>query len=198
MNQFADHKKRNTSFIVKNINSERKVIRIFQHPILHNTTRDMLECMGVGESDIRASLLKGELMHKILGKDIEIVYSDIDLLQFNDEQKLFLQNAGIIKGLEVAGSGTLPYIWKEEIPLIGMKDGINRTFYTVDKFLNGTFITGDQFHIHIKHNGKDLYESLDYTIGESGGPGTGYDTINIISFSPTITSVLYSTYAIKN
>lgn len=161
-------------------------------------TRDLLAIPGVSEADIRASLLKGEIRHKILAEDITVICSDIDLLQFNDDQKLFLQQAGIIKGLEVtAVIGTLPYLWREEKDLIGARNGDNRTFYVAEKFLNGNFITGDQFHIHIKHNGKDLYEGIDYTIGESSGPGTGYDTINLISITPNAHSLLKATYAVK-
>lgn len=196
---FAPYLKKNGCFIVRNITPDRqKTIKIFTYPIPFNQTRDLLQIPGVGESDIRASLLKGELRHKILAKDIYVECSDIDLLQFNSDQKQFLQDAGIIKGLEVtAVISTLPYLWREEKDLIGTRDGVNRTFYTAEKFLNGTFTTGDQFHIHIKHNGKDLYESIDYSIGESGGPGTGYDTINLISFTPNTHSLLKCTYAIK-
>lgn len=199
MDVFAPFLKKYGCFVVRNVTPQRqKTITIFQYPIPFNTTRDLLQIPGVAEQDIRASLLKGELRHKILAKDIVVECSDIDLLQFNDDQKQFLQDAGIVKGLEVtAVISTLPYLWREEVALIGAKDGVNRTFYTPDKFLNGTFITGDHFHINIKHNGKDLYESVDYTIGESGGPGTGYDMINLFSFTPAPTSLLYSNYAIK-
>ncbi len=56
---------------------------------------------GVSESDIRASLLKGELRHKFLAEDIELVFSDIDLLQFNDCHKDWLKSLGFGKGIEV-------------------------------------------------------------------------------------------------
>jgi hypothetical protein len=196
---FAPYLKKYGCFVVRDVTPDRKkTITIFQYPILFNQTRDLLQIPGVAEQDIRASLLKGELRHKILAKDIVVECSDIDLLQFNDNQKQFLIDAGIIKGLDVtAVIGTLPYLWREQVALIGLKDGSNRTFYTPEKFLNGSFVTGDQFHIKISHNGKGLYENIDYTIGESSGPGTGYDTINLISFSPTSSSLLFATYAIK-
>jgi hypothetical protein len=198
LNDFAPYRKQFLSFVVRNICSDRrKVICIFQYPILWNTTRDLLAIPGVSESDIRASLLKGELNHKLKAKDIIVEYSDIDLLQFNDDQKAFLEAAGITKGLEVTSGGALLYLWKEEISLIGTKDGSNKTFYTPDKFINGLFITGDTFHIHVKHNGRDLYENIDYTISESSGAGSGYDTINLISLTPIVNSQLFATYAIK-
>ena len=199
MNVFAPYIKKYGCFIVRNVTPDRKkTIKIFNYPINYMCERDLLQIPEVSEESIRASLLKGELRNKILAQDIVVVCSDIDLLQFNDDQKAFLQNAGIIKGLEVTSTiTTLPYLWRQEINLIGLKDGTNRTFYTPDKFLNGLFTTGDIFHIAVKHNGKDLYESIDYSIAESGGPGTGYDTIILKSFAPNTHSVLYATYAIQ-
>lgn len=207
MDSFAPYLKKNGCFTVLNIShinrsygreGEKKIIKIFNYPIMPGDTRDLLAIPGVGEADIRASLLKGEIRHKILAEDITVVCSDIDLLQFNDDQKQFLIDSGIIKGLEISSTiGTLPYLWREEKDLIGLRNGSNRTFFTPEKFLNGTFVTGDQFHIHVKHNGKDLYESIDYTISESSGPGTGYDTINLISFTPNAHSLLKVNYAVK-
>lgn len=95
-----------TRFIVKNIAPRNKTVRVFNYPILNGQTRDLLSIPGVSEADIRHSLLKGALLTKIKYKELIVTDSDIDLLQFNDENKLFLQSAGIIKGLEVtAGSG---------------------------------------------------------------------------------------------
>ncbi len=207
MDEFAPYLKKHGCFTVLNIShinraygreGGKKIIKIFNYPILPGETRDLLAIPGVAEADIRASLLKGELRHKILAEDITVVCSDIDLLQFNDDQKQFLIDAGIMKGLEVtAVVSTLPYLWREEVQLIGLRNGSNRTFFTPDKFLNGLFVTGDRFHIQVKHNGKDLYEGMDYTISESSGPGTGYDTINLVSITPNAHSILFARYAIK-
>lgn len=107
MDNFAPYQKRNTSFIVQNIITDsNKTVRIFQYPIPVGKQRDLLDIPGVAESDIRASLLKGEIMHKLLAKEIKIVFSDIDLLQFNLSQKLFLQQSGVVNGYEV-GSGQI-------------------------------------------------------------------------------------------
>jgi hypothetical protein len=106
MNDFAPYLKKYGCFVVRNVTPDRqKTIKIFNYPILFNTTRDLLQIPGIGEADLRASLLKGELRHKILAKDIIVECSDIDLLQFNLDQKAFLQNAGIVNGLEVESSG---------------------------------------------------------------------------------------------
>ena len=100
-NDFAPYQPKYGIFLVRNVAIEPKTIHIFNYPIFHKKTRDILSIPGVSESDIRASLLKGTLRHKLLAKDIIIEQSDIDLLQFNLDQKAFLQNAGIVNGLEV-------------------------------------------------------------------------------------------------
>lgn len=89
-----------TVFVVKNIAPNNKRIRIFQYPINNGQTRDILAIPGVSEADIRHSLLKGELLIKLQHREIIIVESDIDLIQFNDVQKAFLQSSGITKGLD--------------------------------------------------------------------------------------------------
>jgi hypothetical protein len=103
MDIFAPYLKINGCFIVLNIAP--KTIKIFQYPINYLGTRDLLQIPGVAEDDIRASLLKGELNHKIRAGEIIVTCSDIDLLQFNNDQKTFLMGAGIVKGLDVSGSG---------------------------------------------------------------------------------------------
>lgn len=196
MDDFAPYLKINGCFIVLNVSPQVKTISIFKYPINYHCTRDLLQIPGVAEQDIRASLLKGELQHKIRAKDIIVVCSDIDLIQFNAAQKAFLQGAGIVNGLEASGTGSPPYKWVEEVNMLGTKNGVNRVFTASDKFLNGLFTDGSFFHIHVKHNGKDLYENIDYTISESGGPGTGYDTINLTAFAPKKKDQLRATYAV--
>ena len=101
MNSFAPYLKINGCFIVQNISPQVKTIKIFNYPINYMDSRDLLQIPGISESDIRASLLKGEINHKIRAKDITVICSDIDLLQFNNNHKLFLQSAGIINGLTI-------------------------------------------------------------------------------------------------
>lgn len=202
---FAPYLKKHGCFIVLNIShlnqehgpERKKVVKIFHYPILPNQSRDLLAIPGVSEADIRASLLKGEIRHKLLAQDITVICSDIDLLQFNDDQKLFLQQSGIIKGLEITTVvGTLNYTFRDEIPLIGVKNGTNRTFFTPEKFINGPYF-GNSFHIHVKHNGKDEYEGIDYRVDESGGIGTGFDMITFISKTPNSHSILIASYVVK-
>lgn len=89
-------------FTVMNVSPEPKTIRIFNYPIPYRGTRDLLAIPGVAEGDIRASLLKGELRYKLLAGVIVVICSDIDLLQFNKTQLAFLQNAGVMNGLQIA------------------------------------------------------------------------------------------------
>lgn len=196
--------------------SPKKVISIFNYPINPGQTRDLLQIRGVQESDIRNSLLKGVLRHKFLCGDIALVSSNIDLLQFSPEQKDFLYEFGFYKGVAIGCDeldetayacidgyitanhppGNLNYAWREKIALIGLKNGSNRTFYTPEKFINGSYF-GNIFHLTVEHNGRELYENIDFTISESGGPGTGYDVINLISFTPNTHSLLYATYVVS-
>lgn len=105
MDIFAPGYPINGCFVVLNTSPQIKTINIFQYPINYMTTRNLLLIPGVAEQDIRASLLKGELNYKIRAHDIQVVCSDIDLLQFNTAQQTFLQNAGIVNGLSVNSSG---------------------------------------------------------------------------------------------
>ncbi len=217
MDSFAPGSRNPNCFVVQNITSKpKKTIHIFHYPIHHGRTRDLLRIPGVAEDDIRASLLKGEIKHKILTRDIIVLCSDIDLLQFNDTQKAFLQSAGIVKGLSVdfpeltqevvdainAGGGGgvgVTYLFRQRQTLIGPVDGTNRVFITPnsDKFIDGIF-NNNEFHIYVSHNGHGMKYGMDYLISESGGVGTGYDTITFISFTPQHNrSIIEATYVIK-
>jgi hypothetical protein len=92
------------SFIVKNISPQKKTIHIFNYPIKLLEQRDLLAIPGIGESDISESLLKGEIRHKFLVQDIQLVYSNIELLQFTTCEKEWLSNLGFNIGLDVGVS----------------------------------------------------------------------------------------------
>lgn len=99
---FAYSLKYNTHFIVKNTCTDHnKTITIFNYPINFGATRDLLQIPGVTEEDLRASLLKGVLRHKFLCGDIQLVSSNIDLLQFSDKQRAFLKGFGFTEGVEI-------------------------------------------------------------------------------------------------
>jgi len=99
---FAYSLKYNTHFIVRNTCTDRKkTISVFNYPINFGDTRDLLQIPGVQEEDIRSSLLKGVLRHKLLNGDITLVSSNIDLLQFSDKQRAFLFSFGFTEGVQV-------------------------------------------------------------------------------------------------
>lgn len=198
MNSFAPWSQNPECFIVQNITSNPgKVIRIFNYPINQGSTRDLLRIPGVAEGDIRSSLLKGELNHKLRAGEIMVLCSDIDLLQFNNIQKAFLESAGVVNGLSVSG-GQLPFAFRQNIRLVGLIDGINQVFTvpSPDKFINGDF-SDNTFKIQVYHNNIGLQEGQDYFVSESGGLGTGFDTITLTSFTPNPNTFLYANYVVK-
>lgn len=164
----------NGCFVVRNvITNSNKTIRIFDYPIPVGTTRDLLRIPYVSEASIRASLLKGELRNKLMAGEIKVECSDVDLLQFNTVQKTFLQAAGVVDGLEVEGTGTGTGGFDvQDGTLTGTQNGINTTFYTTTKFKHTS-----EFKEVIFVNGLRNHTPEDYFVAESGGLGTGYDTV---------------------
>lgn len=77
--------------------------------------------------------------------------------------------------------------------LVGVKDEVNRTFRTpgFEKYVhNLPFLT-----MQVYLNGVRLSILDDYTVVESGGPGTGYDTI-ILEVSPRGNDHLLADYVV--
>ena len=183
-----------TKFVVRNIAPNKKTVRVFNTPIRNRDTYDLLSVPDISEANIRHSLLKGELRIKFLCQELFVVDSDIDLLQFNDEHKAFLQSIGITKGLEVTGTGTArAFLHKVNVSLLGVLDGSNRIFTTPDIFFNED-LSGDLLTISIFHDGNRLTEDEEYLLSESGGVGTGFDTITFIAFKPKAKSKIRVNY----
>jgi len=82
------------------------------------------------------------------------------------------------------------------------KNGANRTFTTTPlKFVHDLAITGQT--IEVWHNGRRLIQTAtahpgtgDYTVVESGGVGTGFDTIVLLTFAPVGTSTLVADFQV--
>ncbi len=187
-----------TEFVVQNIADPKKVVRVFNYPVYPHKSRNLLAISFVSEADIRHSLLKGELKVKFLAQELIVTSSNIDLLQFDSCQLSFLESIGITNGLQVSGGvGELPVNFKQNVQLLGIKNNNNRIFTVPppDKFINGIF-KNNEFKILIRHNGRGLEENVDYIVTESGGSGTGYDTI-VLLFSPTAKSQLICDYVIE-
>lgn len=196
MDDFAPYLKRNGQFIVANNSPQVKTIKIFNYPILYGQTRDLLQIPGVAEQDIRASLLKGELRNKILAQDITVTFSDIDLLQFNEDQKAFLRAAGITDGLQVTSSQSA-VLRTEDIKLVGAVNDVN-TVFTIP---SGTFLQNSTYKIIVYKNGVKQVFLDDYFIAESGGPGTGYDTVIFVvppATTPTPVDIVTADYYVNN
>lgn len=86
----------------------------------------------------------------------------------------------ILQPAAAAGAGISGrYRWN--IPLLGDKNGANLVYHTPEPFLQ-TQATA----IRVQRNGVrlELGVDADYVISESGGPGTGWDTVTLNAFPP--------------
>ena len=191
-NQYTFFPKVGTSFVVKNIAPNGKRIRVLGVPIPNGEEKDLLASPEISESLIRHSLLKGELRIKGISNEIFVTFSDIDLLQFNTEQKNFLTSIGINNGMDINFS-QINFAFKQGVNLIGIKDGINKVFTTPDYFLSGN-VENNVFKITIRHNGIVQEQGIDFVVSESGGLGSGFDTITFVTFSPASDSTLLANY----
>lgn len=83
------------------------------------------------------------------------------------------------------------FVWEEE--LSGTRNGVNLVFTTVNKF--------DPSFIRVYFNGQRLHSGTgnDFTISESGGVGTGYDTVTFSSpeLAPLTGENIYADYLKK-
>jgi hypothetical protein len=127
-------------FKIKNVSKIRKTLSIFNIRLKYNNIIDVLGIAGVSQNDIENSLLKGQLRNKILSGDIIVVESNIELLQYDESQKQFLENAGVVSGvnggaldivtptsvgvLPASGSdyGSIPFVNNEEEVVWGRPD----------------------------------------------------------------------------
>jgi hypothetical protein len=200
MNEFAPYLKMNGCFIVQNVSTQIKTINIFQYPINYGRTRDLLQIPGVAESDIRASLLKGELNHKLRAQDITVICSDIDLLQFNNEQKNFLMRAGIVNGLSAGGTGGITEQDHETLRQLihfideGPGDGFISGAYKV--ILGQPFPTSITWYIDntqakkiieklITYNGTNLPISITWNVYDLDGISIKHSLTDAITYTGT-------------
>lgn len=67
------------------------------------------------------------------------------------------------------------------VALVGAINGVNMVFTTPSIFVHAS--GGDSIAVY--YNGQRLFEGAanDYVVSESGGPGTGYDTVTL-TFAP--------------
>ena len=97
MNIFAYRRNPTTlTFIVQNVKI--KWISIFNNPVAPNGYIDLMKIRGISEEEIKSSLIKGELYHKIRTKSIKVFQSNVNLTSFDPTFTAFLNNAGITTG----------------------------------------------------------------------------------------------------
>jgi hypothetical protein len=78
--------------------------------------------------------------------------------------------------------------------LVGPIDGSNQVFQTLEYFVHES---GGR-SIMMYYNGQRLFDTDDYVPSESGGPGTGYDTITLQGSKPPKTGDrLWADYTVK-
>lgn len=84
---------------------------------------------------------------------------------------------------------------RQGVPLLGSVDGVNQTFSTPEAFHRRApyGIT-----IAVYYNGQRLTEgaSNDYEVSESGGMGTGFDTVTL-KFAPLAGDVLTADFTTR-
>ncbi len=194
-------------FVVQNITAK-KCIKVFNAPIEPGDVRDLMALPDVTGVSIYENLIGGDLLRKILAKEIKIIASNINLLEFSDSGRQFLIDAGITEGVLIgmdeldaevqaklnAAAGQITTLHEAIIPS-GTKDGVNRTFMTPGKFLNGPYLSND-FAISIYHNGRKLVPAVDYIVLESV-PSAGFDTFVLLTFAPVASSILICSYYSK-
>lgn len=61
--------------------------------------------------------------------------------------------------------------------LVGTLDGVNTIFTTTEVFVHDP----PRLSIAVYFNGQRLLLTDDYTLAESGGPGSGYDTVTTLT-----------------
>ena len=151
-------------FWVQNIANPPKCVEIFNYPVAaRGGVRNLMLIPGVGEQDIKESLLKGSLRNKLLVREIAILASNIDLLQFNTTQIQFLYNNGIVVGVQIddrPGGQTL-FTHYIDIELLGAVNNVNTTFILPN---NQAFVVDVIHNIVVYKNGVKQVQGDDYTI----------------------------------
>jgi len=92
-----------TEFVVKNISPTRKNIRLFGLNLGWGRSYDLLQLPYISESDIRHSLLKGDLKYKSEASEIRVLRCSIDLTQYDIAQRAFLESIGVTHCIETVG-----------------------------------------------------------------------------------------------
>lgn len=142
-----------------------------------------------------ASDTQEDLQVFILSRMRQIIFGETSSEHWYDD----FFSEGILSLKELSASSGLSQV-RIGVSLVGPKDGSNRVFRTTPDYFVHT-PSGNGKTIEIWHNGRRLAQTAapnpelgDYTVEESGGVGTGYDTINLLTFAPVGRSSLLANY----
>lgn len=124
-----------------------------------------------------------ELQEFVLSQIKRILHGDLAGRWFDDPTTI--ASLAALRALVVGAR------WNVE--LLGTKDGVNRTFTTPEKFLHSTYADAEP-RLRLYHNGRRLIEGDDFLPSESGGAGTGFDTVTMLSLVPNGRSRLTADY----
>jgi len=136
-----------------------------------------------------------ELQVFFLSRIRQIIFGETSSEHWYDD---FL-GSGILSLKDLSASSSAVSV-RVGVSLVGPKDGANRVFRTTpDHFKHDLTVSGRT--IELWHNGRRLTQTSvlnpgagDYWVEESGGVGTGYDTINLLTFAPINRSSLLANY----
>jgi len=153
-----------------------------------------------GSAPISGALVASETQEQlqvfILSRLRQIIFGESAPEHWYDD----LFSDGILSLKELSSSPGEAARVRVGVSLVGPIDGVNRLFRTTpEHFIHDLSGTGRT--IELWHNGRRLTQTAvpnpalgDYTVGESGGVGTGFDTINLLTFAPVGRSSLLASY----
>ena len=82
---------------------------------------------------------------------------------------------------------------KYDVELVGVKDGVNVTFTTPDLFDPDTLL------VYVNGVRQQVGAGCDFEVSESGGIGTGYDTITLDSrLAPKVEESVFADYTLRS
>jgi hypothetical protein len=152
-----------------------------------------------GSAAISGALVASETQEQlqvfILSRLRQIIFGETAPEHWYDD----LFSDGILSLKELSGSSSAAVV-RIGVSLVGPMNGMNRVFRTTpEHFVHDLGGTGKT--IELWHNGRRLVQTPvsdpslgDFTVEESGGVGTGFDTVNLLTFSPVGRSSLLASY----
>lgn len=140
-----------------------------------------------------AQIVAGATGGSVTQEDLqEFVLSQIKRIIWGDDPgNWYLDFAGL-GVLDLLTLSQLTATRRVGIGLIGAINGVNLVFTTPEIFVR--VVVADTIGVY--YNGQRLVETDDYALSESGGIGTGYDTVTMLS-APKVGDKLKADYTKK-